>query len=81
MFLHAGFEAHPSDNQKENRMRLLPLISLILLIVPLWRICMRAGFHGAISLIAIIPLLGPFIVGAILSFGTWDAPRIGRGGQ
>lgn len=56
---------------------LVPLVSLILVIIPLWRICSRAGFHGAISLLAIIPLLGPFIVGAILSFRTWRAPRRG----
>ncbi|SDG94553.1 hypothetical protein SAMN04487926_101331 [Paraburkholderia steynii] len=56
---------------------LAPLVSLILVVIPLWRICSRAGFHGAISLLGIIPLLGPFIVGAILSFGTWRAPRQG----
>jgi hypothetical protein len=61
-------------------MRLLPLISIILVIIPLWRICSRAGFHGALSLLVIIPLLGPFIVGAILSFGTWGPPRNTRRG-
>jgi hypothetical protein len=61
-------------------MGLLLLASGILLIIPLWRICSRAGFHGALSLVAIIPLIGPFIVGAVLSFATWPAKHDVRGG-
>ena len=41
-------------------------------IVPLWRICTRAGFNGALSLLALIPWLGLVIVGAVLSFSTWQ---------
>lgn len=59
---------------------LASLVSLVLVVTPLWRICSRAGFHGAISLLAIIPLIGPFIVGAVLSFRAWRAPRNLRGG-
>lgn len=51
------------------------LIAFLLTVIPLWRICSRAGFHGAISLLAIVPLIGPFIVGAVLSFGTWRERR------
>jgi hypothetical protein len=61
-------------------MRLFPVVAIVLLIVPLWRICSRAGFHGALSLLAIIPVLGPFIIGAVLSFATWPAKRDVRGG-
>lgn len=47
------------------------IIFAILVIVPLWRICSRAGFNGALSLLAIVPWLGIVIIGAILSFSTW----------
>lgn len=47
------------------------IIGAILVIVPLWRICIRAGFNGALSLIALLPWLGVVIVGAILSFANW----------
>ena len=47
------------------------IIALILIIVPLWRICTRAGFNGSLSLLALIPWLGVIIVGAILSFVNW----------
>jgi hypothetical protein len=47
------------------------IIALILIIVPLWRICKRAGFNGALSLLAIIPWFGVVVVGAILSFSNW----------
>jgi len=46
------------------------LLSL-LLIIPTWRICERAGFSGAISLFHLVPVIGPFIVMAVLAFGDW----------
>jgi len=51
------------------------LVVLILIIVPLWRICARAGFNPALSLIAIIPLLGFLIVAAILAFAEWPVSK------
>jgi hypothetical protein len=64
---------------KNNRLRGITmwkgaLIGLVLYVIPLWRICSRAGFHGALSLLALLPF-GMFIVGAILSFGTWHQKR------
>jgi uncharacterized membrane protein YhaH (DUF805 family) len=47
------------------------VIFAVLVIVPLWRICSRAGFNGALSLLAIVPWLGIVIIGAVLSFSTW----------
>lgn len=47
------------------------IIAMALIIVPLWRICTRAGFNGALSLLAAIPWLGVIIVGAIISFAEW----------
>ena len=52
---------------------LAAIIATVLVIVPLWRICARAGFSGALSLVALLPWLGVLIVGAILSFANWPA--------
>ena len=46
------------------------LVALVL-IIPTWRICTRAGFSGALSLFHLVPLIGPFIVMAVLAFSDW----------
>ena len=43
----------------------------LLLIVPTWRICERAGYSGLLSLFHLLPVLGSFIVMAVLAFGDW----------
>jgi hypothetical protein len=43
----------------------------LLLIVPSWRILERAGYSGLHSLFHFVPVIGPFIVMAILAFGDW----------
>jgi uncharacterized membrane protein YhaH (DUF805 family) len=50
------------------------IIALVLLIWPLWRICVRAGFPGAMALLALIPWAGLLIIGAVLSFAQWRTP-------
>jgi len=52
------------------------LVVLILIIVPLWRICGRAGFTPALSLLAIIPILGILIVAAVLGFAEWPSNKV-----
>ena len=49
------------------------LVVVIVVIVPLWRICGRAGFSPALSLLAVIPLLGFVIVAAVLGFAEWPS--------
>jgi len=50
------------------------LVAMVLaLIIPTWRICNRAGYSGAMSLLHLIPGVGTLIVFAILAFGTWPA--------
>ena len=51
------------------------LFGIALLIIPLWRICGRAGFPPALSLIAIVPLLGFLVVAGILAFSDWPASK------
>ena len=47
------------------------LLFALLLIVPSWRIFERAGYSGLLSLFHLVPVIGPFIVMAILAFGDW----------
>ena len=47
------------------------LLIALVLIVPTWRICTRAGFSGALSLFHLVPLIGSFIVMAVLAFSDW----------
>ncbi len=54
------------------------LIALVL-IIPTWRICVRAGFSGALSLFHLVPVIGSFIVMAILAFSTWPKGEAGPG--
>lgn len=51
------------------------LIGTLLVIIPLWRICGRAGFHPILSLIAIIPFLGLLVVAGILAFSEWPVSK------
>lgn len=47
------------------------VIMVLALVIPTWRICNRAGYSGAMSLLHLIPGVGTLIVFAILAFGTW----------
>jgi hypothetical protein len=48
------------------------LVALVL-IIPTWRICTRAGFSGALSLLHLVPIVGTLVVMAILAFSDWPA--------
>jgi hypothetical protein len=50
----------------------------LILIIPVWRICARAGFGGGWSLLLLLPVLGPVIVMAILAFGDWPNGEVRR---
>lgn len=47
------------------------VVVALVLIIPTWQICVRAGFSGAWSLLHLVPLIGSFIVMALLAFGDW----------
>jgi uncharacterized membrane protein YhaH (DUF805 family) len=49
----------------------------LVLIIPTWRICTRAGFSGALALFHLVPLVGSFVVMAILAFGDWPNGEAG----
>ena len=52
---------------------MLHLLVALVLIIPTWRIFTRAGFSGALSLFHLVPVIGLFIVMAILAFSDWPA--------
>jgi len=47
-------------------------VTLILIILPFWLICKKAGFHGAMSLLMLIPI-GNIILPFMLAFMDWPA--------
>jgi uncharacterized membrane protein YhaH (DUF805 family) len=47
------------------------VLAMLLVIVPTWRICTRAGFSGALSLLHLVPVVGTLVVMAILAFSDW----------
>jgi hypothetical protein len=51
----------------------------LVVLIPLWRICQRAGLPPALALIALVPYLGIVIVAAILAFARWDGVPAGDG--
>jgi hypothetical protein len=53
------------------------LLVALVLIIPTWRICTRAGFSGALSLFHLVPFIGSFIVMGVLAFSTWPAGEAG----
>lgn len=59
------------------------LLAILLLVIPLWKICGRAGFHPALSLLVVIPFLGLIIVICVLAFADWPVSKreTSRGGE
>ena len=43
-----------------------------------WKICAKAGYPGALSLLNLVPVVGSIIVVCILAFGNWPI-RANRG--
>ncbi len=57
------------------------LVVALVLIIPTWRICTRAGFSGALSLFHLVPVIGSFIVMAVLAFSDWPAGEASPAGR
>ena len=55
------------------------LLTALVLIIPTWRVFTRAGFSGALSLFHLVPLIGLFIVMAVLAFSDWPNGEASRG--
>jgi len=49
----------------------LGLAVFVFFIYCYWRICAKAGYSGALSLLNLVPAIGTIIVICILAFGKW----------
>ena len=59
-------------------MGLLPLfilIGMVIIIIPAWFICKKAGFSPWLSLICLIPSFGLLILLYVLAFAEWPSQR------
>lgn len=52
------------------------LVMAAIVIVPVWRICQRAGYPGWISLLVLVPLVNLGLL-YFLAFADWPAKRAG----
>ena len=55
------------------------LLMMAFFIFCLWRIFTKAGMSGALSLITVVPVVGPIIVLCILAFGRWNVTPVAPG--
>ena len=51
---------------------LVCVVSLLTTVLPFWRICSKAGFRGALSLLMLIPIAN-IILTFYLAFAEWPA--------
>lgn len=49
-------------------------LGILLTVLPFWKICTKAGFPGALSLLMLVPI-GNFILLFYLAFADWPALR------
>jgi hypothetical protein len=46
------------------------ILLILLVVIPLWKICTKAGYPGILSLVTLIPVLN-FIMLYFLAFSDW----------
>ena len=49
------------------------LVTILVLMIPFWFICKKAGFSPWLSLLCIVPSLGTLVLLYILAFAQWKA--------
>jgi len=50
------------------------LIMALIIVIPAWRICARAGFSGWLGLLAVVPIANLVLL-YVLAFADWPALR------
>jgi hypothetical protein len=84
MFLSQGGGKMPPESDKGLTaffaayflvLALIVIASIVFNVVVYWRICSKAGFSGAMSLLMFIPGVGTLILLCILAFGDWPVLR------
>ncbi|TGN40430.1 hypothetical protein [Marinobacter confluentis] len=54
------------------------LLMAVAVVVPVWRICQRAGYPGLLGLLILIPMVNLGLL-YFLAFADWPASRAGDG--
>ena len=54
---------------------LLVLFMALIIIFPFWKIFSKAGFHGALSLLMLIPFVGIIMI-FFLAFAKWPVNKM-----
>ena len=54
------------------------LVGLLIPVALFWRICVKAGYSGALSLVYLLPVFGLYVLLAVLAFGEWPMDREAR---
>jgi uncharacterized membrane protein len=60
---------------------IVAFLMLVFMIFCHWRICSKAGYSGAMSLLLILPVIGGLIILLVLTFGKWSVNREKSGGE
>lgn len=47
-------------------------VALVVSVLPFWFICKKAGFHGALSLLMLVPVAN-LVLPFVLAFAEWPA--------
>ena len=53
------------------------LVVAVLVVVPFWRICRKAGFSGWLSLLVLLPVINLVFL-YVLAFAEWPAQRTSK---
>jgi hypothetical protein len=56
------------------------IVTILILMIPFWFICKKAGFSPWLSLLCVIPSLGTLVLLYVLAFAQWKvvpAPQVG----
>ena len=53
------------------------LVMAVIIVIPFWRICSKAGYPGGLSLLILIPLVNLVFL-YFLAFSRWPAHRTFR---
>jgi hypothetical protein len=56
------------------------IIGVLITVIPFWKICTKAGFPGALSLLMLVPVAN-IILPFYIAFADWPALRQGPAGQ
>ena len=54
---------------------LIILLSLVLSVLPFWKICSKAGYSKWLSLVSVIPYAGILLLLFYLAFAEWPIQR------